>query len=615
MITERQLKLLHFLQERPDPITAKNLANLLNVSIKTVRNDIYQINESFNRLSIESKAGAGYFITGDTDEIKETYSEEGTNHSFEILQELINRESYDFYDLAERFFISESTLDRLVRKLNEVIERKNKDWCIQRKDNKLFIGADESQRRSIYNLFLTEEIGENKLSLEKYSDYFLYCDIEKLSKLVLDYHQQQHHHMNDFSTIGFLLHLAVLIERIYNKNFLDNKKISFSDQDSYELMCGLIALLEKELDLIIPKTEYAYIYRLYSGKGEIDGSLSKDTLDELISDLLVQVSNSFSIDFSQDAKFKMYLGNHLAGLYRRTLAGQFLVNPLIGEIKSKFPFIYNVTVYASAYIQDQLSITFPDDEIAYLALHFLSASETLHSEDLRRLLLVSPYGQGSLRLIRQQLSTMKDLCIEINTRESVLSLTEQDLQGIDLILTTAPLVIQTAIPIYQFSLMLTENDLKQITRILTEEKKNRIRLADFLFPQLYFPQQNFTSKEECITFLCEKLIEDKKCPPEFTQQVLKRENLSSTAFGNYYAIPHAIKRIARKNAIAVCSLQKSIDWDGKKVKLVLLLAFNDEDNDAFSLLFGDLAELFNDSKKVRELSKIKDFSDFFNTIT
>lgn len=615
MVTERQAGLVQLLAVSDKPIPASELSKELQVSTKTVRNDIRQLNLTLTGLQVASKAGSGYYLSGDRSKIPQLAKEETTDHTFEILHELIDQESCDFYELADNFFISESTLDRLIRRLNEVIQRKNADWCIQRKNNLLFIPADESQRRSIYNLFLTEEIGEHKLSLAKYRDYFIYCDIEKLSQLVLDYHQQHHHHLNDFATIGFILHLAVLLERVHKENFLRFQQVVYGDSSSYQLMLGLVERLEAEMGVAIPEAEYPYIYRLYSGKGELEGGISEEELAAVIHELLQQVAANFAIDFSQDAKIQNYLGNHLAGLYRRAQSQQFLVNPLISEIKNKFPFIYNVTVYAAAYLQERLEITFPDDEIAYLALHFLTASENIHDGELRRILLVSPYGQGSLRLIKQQLVSIKDLSVEIQVKDSVLSLTEGDLLGVDLVVTTAPLMMETTIPTYRFSLMLTDQDLEEITKLLVGEPQQALRLVSFLSRELFFPLQRFDDREECIKFLSEKLIQQGVVGSEFTQQVLKREALSSTSFGNYYAIPHAIKRIAKKNAIAVCSLKQSLDWGGKKVRLVLLLAFNDESNDSFGVLFGELATIFSDSAQVRRLAKIDDFEAFIEAVS
>ncbi|MCH2760827.1 PTS sugar transporter subunit IIA, partial [Listeria monocytogenes] len=83
-------------------------------------------------------------------------------------------------------------------------------------------------------------------------------------------------------------------------------------------------------------------------------------------------------------------------------------------------------------------------------------------------------------------------------------------------------------------------DLQKIKHIL-ETKPNADSISrKFFKKELFFPKQNFKSKEETITFLCEQLTEFDYCDPAYVAKVFEREQFSSTCSGNYYAIPHAI---------------------------------------------------------------------------
>lgn len=61
---------------------------------------------------------------------------------------------------------------------------------------------------------------------------------------------------------------------------------------------------------------------------------------------------------------------------------------------------------------------------------------------------------------------------------------------------------------------------------------------------------------------------------EVYQEVMAREELSTTGFGNGFAIPHGKSSDLKKPIVSVCRLARKIEWeamDGEKVDTVILL--------------------------------------------
>lgn len=58
---------------------------------------------------------------------------------------------------------------------------------------------------------------------------------------------------------------------------------------------------------------------------------------------------------------------------------------------------------------------------------------------------------------------------------------------------------------------------------------------------------------------------------------------------------------AQRSAIAVLSSPRGIDWGGTRVNLVLMLAFNKNDADAFHEVFDPLIGMLSDSDKIGRL--------------
>ncbi len=68
---------------------------------------------------------------------------------------------------------------------------------------------------------------------------------------------------------------------------------------------------------------------------------------------------------------------------------------------------------------------------------------------------------------------------------------------------------------------------------------------------------------------------------KYIEGMLKREEVCSTAIGNYIAIPHGeneYKKEIKKTGLCVCTYPKGIDWNGTKVRLVIGIASSGDEH-------------------------------------
>lgn len=609
-ISDRQMKIIKLLEKSTGNLSSENLSEELHVSSKTIKNDIKAIKTSFGEEVIKAKPGVGYQLNEALLNLKEL---EYKNEDFEILNVLVNHSAIDLYELADMMYLSEATLLRKIASMNELIQKEYGFLGIERKNNLLYIEGEENKRR-IFNFFLNKELDSHTLDLSKYHYYFTSCDIDKLTQTIFNFHQTIDLALNDFSTVSFFLHIAVLIERINKQQFLSHSEVVQLDKKSYELANQLIVELKKELDIDIPEEEIYYIAKLYSTK-VVDSHLSQNDMTELVEIIISSINKNYFIQFSENEEFKNFLNLHLISLYARAKENKYLPNPLTEELKLKYPFIYTVTVYATSIIQKSWEVTIPDSEIGYIALHFLSAYKSMKNKSIKKVALVSSLGKGNMLLIERQLNVISTFSFQIVSHHSVFDKTGIP-DEVDLILSTVKIDQKYLPPIYYFNQMLSADDLEQIEKMISV--KTELSIFDHYFhDDLFFSQCSFSNQEEIITFLCQKLEEKGFCQEDYLQKVLDREQISSTSYGNYYAIPHAIKREANENAIAVCSLKKPIYWGNHKVKIVFLLSFKSERDESFEALFEQLFYLLEKKDIIKKLASKKSYDEFMklcNTI-
>ena len=88
---------------------------------------------------------------------------------------------------------------------------------------------------------------------------------------------------------------------------------------------------------------------------------------------------------------------------------------------------------------------------------------------------------------------------------------------------------------------------------------------------------------------------------EFKKEILEREELSSTGFGNGIAIPHA-------KTVAVGISKDGFDFDsvdGNKANLIFMIAAGDDDNDLHLKTLSHLAQNLMDDEFVKEILNSK----------
>ncbi len=91
---------------------------------------------------------------------------------------------------------------------------------------------------------------------------------------------------------------------------------------------------------------------------------------------------------------------------------------------------------------------------------------------------------------------------------------------------------------------------------------------------------------------------------EFKKEILKREESSSTGFGNGVAIPHAKTSAVKVPRVAVGISKEGFDFDsmdGKKVKLIFMIAAGESDNDLHLRTLSALAQDLMDDEFIKSI--------------
>src|SRR5699024_768946 len=127
--------------------------------------------------------------------------------------------------------------------------------------------------------------------------------------------------------------------------------------------------------------------------------------DEIVEELVMRMQFLTMTGFKQDPDLMGGLSVHLHAVIHRISYGFVITNPLLDNIKKMYPYMFSMIVFALEDINAKFNMTIPEDEAAYLVLHFQASMERLQkkSNTTDQILIVCHMGVGMSRLLQVKL--------------------------------------------------------------------------------------------------------------------------------------------------------------------------------------------------------------------
>jgi lichenan operon transcriptional antiterminator len=295
-------------------------------------------------------------------------------------------------------------------------------------------------------------------------------------------------------------------------------------------------------------------------------------------------------------------------------------NPLTRSIKSSYPMIYELAVYIASRLQAAEDIVVNDDEIAYIAMHVgAHLEQQSRRRDAVTCAVVCPNYYDMHILLRERLESALGDELDVT---SVITSTDADWETID-----ADLVLTTidphgrrdnAVVVQPF---LTETDIEHtrqaIARIRRQRRRARIKndLLEYFDESLF--QRNLYARDPVamIRTLGDRMIAAGAIDQEYVDRTIEREHMSSTAFTDSLAVPHAMTMSAQRSAIAIVVNDTAMDWGDARVNVIAFVAFDAAGRASFQTVFDQFVEVFSDREAVLQLIRRADtFTTFIDEL-
>lgn len=638
---KKEQELLNYLSEFNKPIRSAEIANALDISVRSVKNYVHNINSLYGKNIILSSRN-GYelnlqnnyslVLTNSSEQIPQTLEE----RSFFIIKQLVLNHSVqiEIFDLCDSLCVSYSTIKSIISKMNKTYSSYNLEFYCEH--DCVRIKGDEINKRKLLSYIINEESKSSIMNVNVLKNNFASIDVEKLQNIIFTTFKKYNYYLNDFSSMNLLLHLLIIVDRELNGNELNDgqNEVSIDNQDELNFLNEFIAQLETTFEISINKYERFEIYMLFKTNANFSIEDSSKKLKELVGDNIIElidkyvedINNIYMVDLSSKA-FKTPFTLHLKNLLLRAQSGKYTSNPMAETIKNNSPLIFDIAIYISLDLAERFNIKINEDETAFLAMHIGSEIERQadNKDKIPVAILCPNYHNMADQIMNSlmlnfgnQLNMVGSIHNEndfytLNNPVSILFTTIPVTTKIINTNTNEPLDVVLISPLNlksQFSII--QNAILQAQEKY-RDRKLKVKFNDFFEQSLFVVDSKLKNKKQVLTKLCDCLLVQNYVDTNFEESVYKRENAAGTAFGNV-AIPHSIEMNAIKTSIAVAISKEGIQWNSNIVHIVLLLAINKADRRSFRALYESLISLFSEDKVIQEIRNCTSFDEFKSII-
>ena len=416
--SHRQLELLELLFENKRWFHISELAELLHCTERSVKDDLSQVRSSFPDLLFHSSTNGIRIINTDDSDIEMVYHHffKHSTH-FSILEFIFFNEGCDTDSFCKEFYISSSSLYRIIRHINKIIK---KQYRFEISLNPVRITRNEIDIRYFFAQYFSEKYYFLEWPFEDFSQ-------EPLSQLLEFVYKATSFPMNLSTHRMLKLLLVTNLYRIKFGHFMEVERDSFNNQllESFMQAEGIeeiVASFDSEYHISLNKEVIGQLFVTYFQKmffideevflnhAKTDSYVKKSY--QLLGKLVDQVSREYNLQVDNKDNLIWHLHN-TAHLHRQELSTEFILFDQKGNTIKNFQNIFprfvsevkeGIEHYLEALDMDRNSM-----KVNHLSYTFITHSKhlvlnLLQNQPKLKVLVVSNFDQYHAKSVAETLA-------------------------------------------------------------------------------------------------------------------------------------------------------------------------------------------------------------------
>lgn len=626
MLTKRQIEILLNLFSNLDaPVSLQVFTDQFHLSLRSIQTDIAEIKETIKEhglyiennkncicMSITNQETANIFMNSIIQDysLNQFFEDQSSRISYIISRLLDSNDYLKSADLADEMYISRSQISNDIKLAKNMLSSYHLTLISKPYYGIKIIGKENDIR----NYIIQEKLKIKNLVCDEITHSFSSHEhIDDINNIVIKILTHSHYIISDIALQNLILHIVTAVNRIKSGHLIHMDSLNISPVYAHVIEISK-NILEKCADIYnfeFNDDEIFFLALNLYGKREFDKQeFITDEINNLVFLGLYKIKEIFGLDFTSNLNLRISLGLHILPLLTRINTNMQLRNIMTFNIKQKYTLAYDLaSTFTNTIIPSDKKIL--DDEIAYVALHFVNYIDENSPQKKKRMLIISSLRRSETILLQNNILRNFPSIKEVKII-SKNSLSTTNVNNYNVICTTENDIFINNNKIQKISYFLNDTDIKKIELLLDGFNGPKDILDCFSEDLFYYGDA--PSKNAVIKWLYEMAYKQGLADEKLYHSIMNHENVTSTYFGNYLAIPHPEIFLSETSFISVAILPKPILWDDEYVDIVFLVSIQKNNPNAFKL-WSYLSFLISNNTTLEEIKKEPTFQNLSKVIS
>ena len=502
MVKKRYFEIINLVINSNDEITVKDISNLYNITERSIRYDIDELNVFFQEknnkdiIEINNNRLKILYSENEIEDIVENIKEKeyflSENERVNILsyEIFLSKNEFILQYFTEKYNLSKTTVRYSLKELNKIISEYGLVIDMNNNRGYKIIGSEINIRKYMINI-LREYIKNTKEKKIEYDPlkkiiqkFYKKSRIEESKSTInkiLDYTGKT---ISDeaFETLQLFLFISVIRnkngheieEDVENEIFLSKTK-EFSK--IREILEKIENIKEKDIHYFVDFFLGSYSYNL-----EYSYFLNWILIESLIDQFIKLLSDKLKVNLTEDKILRKELLNHIKPAIYRMKNKFKLTESILSEVKKQYMELFIKTKSSLKIISDFIDLSFDEDESAFITVMIQRAimrnnPSTLLKKD-PNILIVCGLGYSSSRFLYENINNRFQVniidIIPFNQLENY-----NYLKKADIIISTLDFKLD-GMDVITVNAVMNEKDILKLKNYGLPEKKSKIKLSELL---------------------------------------------------------------------------------------------------------------------------------------
>ena len=502
MVKKRYFEIINLVINSNDEITVKDISNLYNITERSIRYDIDELNIFFQEknnkdiIEINNNRLKILYSENEIEDIVENIKEKeyflSENERVNILsyEIFLSKNEFILQYFTEKYNLSKTTVRYSLKELNKIISEYGLVIDMNNNRGYKIIGSEINIRKYMINI-LREYMKNTKEKKIEYDPlkkiiqkFYKKSRIEESKNTInkiLDYTGKT---ISDeaFETLQLFLFISVIRnknsheieEDVENEIFL-SKTMEFSK--IREILEKIENIKEKDIHYFVDFFLGSYSYNL-----EYSYFLNWILIESLIDQFIKLLSDKLKVNLTEDKILRKELLNHIKPAIYRMKNKFKLTESILSEVKKQYMELFIKTKSSLKIISDFIDLSFDEDEAAFITVMIQRAimrnnPSTLLKKD-PNILIVCGLGYSSSRFLYENINNRFQVniidIIPFNQLENY-----NYLKKADIIISTLDFKLD-GMDVITVNAVMNEKGILKLKNYGLPEKKSKIKLSELL---------------------------------------------------------------------------------------------------------------------------------------